>query len=1329
MLSKLIAALQDAALEMTAEEIADMLWLALQMDFVAEPPSIESDVDISDDTRPDDTQGSEDQFPQKTPPPSSTDIHMNPRYSDNDSISHLTGLPFRSPAASALPDTLSLARALRPFMRRLSSKTTFVFNENATVQTIAEAPNTVWLPILDPAPVRWFDIALVIDEGASMALWKDTIAELRTLLEHLGAFRDVRIWRLATDDRESVQLYADTGFAKEQSFAHNPKELIDPGGRRLILVVTDCVSLAWHSGEVQQVLDIWGKKNLVTLIQMLPRRLWYQTALDFANTVQIGVSLQEIANASLKTLQPFQWFDEDTSFEATFPVPVVTLEPRSLLSWSHIVTGSGGTWITGKIFEKNLDETSYNRPLIQDEPILSARKRVQLFHANASQTARRLAGLLAAAPVPVSLQVIRLIRQTMLPQARQVHIAEVLLSGLLEEIYRDETATDPDYDVEYDFIAGIRDELLNAVPIPDGQRVLREISTFIGQRYGQTHDFLALVTTQERSKQNVIVTGESRLFAQITATVLRRFGGDFASLAENLEIQVKLLEDQASDHQIETRETRTTLESSQTYSYTTTQEPITSDKAFLSKIWCDLNWTEWISFDSADIKTLPTGSGVYRIRAVGGNELFFIGHTGRNLRERIGDLIRNTMRDPSQMPFNDPHTAAPSLWAWRDATGISFECSATPLTDTFSDEERKALVHYLLWQYRLELGKSTLCNYGRIHPHYVKSRNRSTGHRGYRLSEGQLNTAENPSFPPLRLAATSHEKTWMGLEWSDLYRLDTTTNRQDIISSPGVYKILDADTKWLLFIGYSANLRTIFQTQARKNWLCVHPSFAFSVFPDGLHSHQVAEIESDLIGGYYTQTKISPKFQFKNYQDKADGIQSKAALIEYPKSIDTFITGSHGHTAKPIENNINISETRVIDIAHWLKGRKNSGRRTVLFLGARAGGLFRSKVFYSTIQYFSVPTFNNMSRIEQFGECYRVLDKEEFSKSDIHAILTASLQGLIPSEADLRLAEIVKAGMFDAIISTNIDGLLNKAFTETGMKDTQDFQVFTPQQGLIEDILFPRQKIPCLLLKVFGDLAMGEYSLFRNVFYLDTYERLKTFLSSELKNDVLMLGYDPFWDRAMQATFLSEGQELWYVNEGPMESSIMPILQKRKSKYIIGSEGNYEQFMQILYGYLGEVKDTSHILSIKEKIQRKRIFIGYSQKDKEYFQQLQTHLARYEREKLMDVWDDTKIAAGVKWQEEIKKTLDVTKVAILLISPDFMASDFMTKNTLSLLLQSAEKDGAIILPIFLKYCVIKDTYLQQFQPFNNQITAQKNNDREQVWSDLARYVVTLAKND
>ncbi len=466
------------------------------------------------------------------------------------------------------------------------------------------------------------------------------------------------------------------------------------------------------------------------------------------------------------------------------------------------------------------------------------------------------------------------------------------------------------------------------------------------------------------------------------------------------------------------------------------------------------------------------------------------------------------------------------------------------------------------------------------------------------------------------------------------------------------------------------------------------------------------------------------------------------------------------------------SKVHLVDIVKWLEQKSDSDRGTTLFLGARAGGLFRSRTLYSTSQYFSPRTFQNMSRVEQFAECYRVLNREDFSKSDIDTILIASLQGLEPSETDLSLSELVKVGIFDTIISTNIDDLLTRAFLKVGLKENHDFQVVIPQTGFIEDIVLLKLQISCRFIKAFGDLASGEYNLIRHDFYFDTHERLRTFLSSVLQNDVLMLGYDSYWDRSIDAIFPLEGQELWYVNEGQIEPSLMRQLQLRKGRYLAGGEGSYEQFIQTLHWHLmsektisgrlvmakptaspvsltiplsppeeqislnspsqsGIVQDIPPILSHYEKEQRRRVFIVYSQKDKKYFNQLQTHLARYEREKLVDIWNDTKIAAGTNWHVEIQKTLAITRIAILLVSADFLASDFLTENILSPLLQSAATGGAIILPVMLNYCVIEDTPLQHFQPFNppsEPVAAKRSSDRHKVWADLVRYMQTLVKD-
>src|SRR6266566_8954815 len=107
----------------------------------------------------------------------------------------------------------------------------------------------------------------------------------------------------------------------------------------------------------------------------------------------------------------------------------------------------------------------------------------------------------------------------------------------------------------------------------------------------------------------------------------------------------------------------------------------------------------------------------------------------------------------------------------------------------------------------------------------------------------------------------------------------------------------------------------------------------------------------------------------------------------------------------------------VVTIAQRLKMRKANNHPTTLFLGARAGGLFRSEHFYETLGGFSSRDFNKLTHEEQFKECYNILEAVHLSETELDNLLKTSLQNLDTIEADICLAELVKDGIFHIVIS------------------------------------------------------------------------------------------------------------------------------------------------------------------------------------------------------------------------------------------------------------------------------------------------------------------------
>jgi formylglycine-generating enzyme required for sulfatase activity len=561
MLTQLIDLLHKLALDPTPKEIGEMLWLADYLD----APNRET-LDATDASK----------LNNRPRLDHAWQTSLTPKHSESESAPEIRssveqptvaeepqaklysgqvqeeaapggikGIDFRSPGVPALPNALELARALRPFKRTTLSRTKHIFDEKASIDAAADAGNPI--PVLRPAPSRWLDIVLVVDESPSMVIWRATIQELQRLLERQGAFRNAQLWRLQYEsERSDPRLQIGAGNGHEQR-AHRASELIDPSGQRLILIVTDCVSPAWERTGIATLIKTWGTSGPVAIVQMLPKYLWSGTALGDMPEVHLRAKLPGLPNVQLDIKWLFddyddvlrRWLQSQENRTAGMVVPVVTLEPRTLASWSTALATGNSAWITGFFFPitplPQLTEDEFDTETDLTEAAFDARSLVENFNRTASPTARKLARYLAAAPL--TLPVMRLVQGAMLPDSLQVHLAEVFLSGLIER-QTPEIADIALDEVQYKFVNGVQEVLLASSRISTAIEVLSLVSDYIGERIGQPLDFRAWLAATTEERNYVPLSGE-RYFATIATKVLSHIGAEYGVGASQIDTQLK----------------------------------------------------------------------------------------------------------------------------------------------------------------------------------------------------------------------------------------------------------------------------------------------------------------------------------------------------------------------------------------------------------------------------------------------------------------------------------------------------------------------------------------------------------------------------------------------------------------------------------------------------------------------------------------------------------------------------------------------------------------------------------------------------------------------
>lgn len=138
---------------------------------------------------------------------------------------------------------------------------------------------------------------------------------------------------------------------------------------------------------------------------------------------------------------------------------------------------------------------------------------------------------------------------------------------------------------------------------------------------------------------------------------------------------------------------------------------------------------------------------------------------------------------------------------------------------------------------------------------------------------------------------------------------------------------------------------------------------------------------------------------------------------------------------------------------------------------------------------------------------------------------------------------------------------------------------------------------------------------------------------------------------------------------------------------------------------------------------RDRVFISYARADRSWVDSFQVVLKGTLRSKLVRVWDNAQLGSGSAWREEIERQLKSTKVALLLVTNSFLASDFIKDVELKAILEAARGDGLVIVWVLVRQCDWQSSELEALNCAND--TRRPLNSLNQA--DLDEAMLSIAR--
>ena len=288
------------------------------------------------------------------------------------------------------------------------------------------------------------------------------------------------------------------------------------------------------------------------------------------------------------------------------------------------------------------------------------------------------------------------------------------------------------------------------------------------------------------------------------------------------------------------------------------------------------NWSEWYPVLPPDEQEIEyEGPGILRICHSNLSGIHYVGHSESSIQSRVRSLGYEL--DNKKMPYTNPFSAAPCLWAIQQELGDEFFVSYYAVED---HQPVEVLEDAYLTLYRMTTAQSPTANFGRMFPLYSKSSSSAREIRGEKLEQPPATSPVGTEGLQIKEIDDVLSDDWLGFEWHgpvDYYPNSLQGLSPSFPSYSGIFRVWEKGRSSLEAVGSARNLNSEIAAaipDSESNWLVSYARREFRA------RSNVKEVESLLSGAHYLATNATTTV-VENTEERV------RSIIEDGESVET----------------------------------------------------------------------------------------------------------------------------------------------------------------------------------------------------------------------------------------------------------------------------------------------------------------------------------------------------------------------------------------------------------------------------------------------------------